>query len=221
MYAIINVITVVMFGFARLLYGMRIEGEENIPRHGPFILGFDEIGHMATMMTTIFLARRILSGLIDQPVGFGDEFMWTQGWRRVYDRGGSTPIFPHGSGQGTHGLLRGLQALREGKIVMMNPSGDMSWDGRPVPPKKGVAWLALRSGAPIVLVMATKGAYEVRPKWMERPQLTGNFRLRVGKPLYLTDAPQTQVSDEMVAQANQKLRAEMDVLVYGPEPAVQ
>jgi 1-acyl-sn-glycerol-3-phosphate acyltransferase len=215
MYVIINMITAVMFGIARLLYGMRIEGEENIPQKGPFILAFDEIGHMATMMTTIFMARRILSGLMDQPVGFGDEFMWTQGWRYVYDRGDSTPIFPHGRGQGAHGLIKGLQALRDGHIVMMNPTGEMSWDGRPVPPKKAVAWLALRSGAPIVLVMATKGAYEVRPKWMERPQLTGNFSLRVGEPLYLSAAPMSQVSDEMVAQANARLRAEMNVLIYG------
>jgi 1-acyl-sn-glycerol-3-phosphate acyltransferase len=215
MYAIIGMITAVMFGFARLLYGMKIEGTENIPRKGPYILAFDEIGHMATMMTTIFLARHILSGRIERPVGFGDEFMWTQGWRRVYDKGDSTPIFPHGRGQGTHGLLKGLEALRQGKIVMMNPTGEMSWDGRPVPPKKAVAWLALRSGVPIVLVMATKGAYEVRPKWMERPQLIGSFSLRVGEPLYLTDAPLSQVSDEMVAQANARLRAEMNVLIYG------
>jgi 1-acyl-sn-glycerol-3-phosphate acyltransferase len=208
-------ITSLLFGIARLLYGMKIEGMERIPEKGPYILAFDEIGHMATMMTTVFVAHNILGGRLEQPVGFGDEFMWSQGWRRIYDKGDSTPIFPHGRGQAAHGLLRGLAALEQGKIVMMNPTGEMSWDGKPVPPKKGVAWLALRSGTPVVLVVATKGAYEVRPKWMERPQLTGRFDLRVSEPMYFAEGPLSSVSDEMVAEANAKIREEMNVLVYG------
>ena len=217
MYAIIKLITDLLFGIARLLYGMRVEGEENFPAQGPYIMCFNEIGHMGTMMVTVFIARRHLLGLSDRPVGFGDEYMWTQGWSYIYNRGGATPIFPHGRGQGATGLLKALQALQNGGLVTMTPEGEMSWDSRPVPYKKAVAWLALRSGAPIVPVVATKGAYEVRPKWMERPQLRGNFQLRVGKPFRVTDAPCSAVSDEMVADANRRIRHEMVALTYGAD----
>jgi 1-acyl-sn-glycerol-3-phosphate acyltransferase len=214
MYILVKAIIAILFGWARLLYGMRIEGEENIPAQGPFILSCNEISHMGTMMTTVFLARHILSHNMATPVGFGDEYMWSQGWSRIYNRGGARPILPHGRGQGTSGVLRALNALQEGRVVTMNPEGEMSWDGTPVPLKKAVGWLALRSGAPVVLIMATKGSYDVRPRWAQRPQLRGRFALRVSKPFSLTDKPQHTVTDGMIDEANRKIRHEMDELIY-------
>ncbi len=210
----LKVLTGMMLLLARTLYGMQVEGLESLPLEGPYILGSTELGRMGHMMAMILVLRLVFSGLLDPPIGIADEYNWPHARDGTYSKVGFRPVFPHGRAQGVSALLGALKSLREGKIVAMNPAGEMSWDGRLVPPSPGVAWLALRSGAPIVLVVPTKGAYEIWPKWAERPHLTGRFRVRVGRPFCVTDAPRTKVSDEMIAEANDRITQQMTALVF-------
>jgi 1-acyl-sn-glycerol-3-phosphate acyltransferase len=99
-------------------------------------------------------------------------------------------------------------------VVAINPEGETSWEGRLVPAKPAAAYVALRTGAPIVLLVASKGAYEAWPKWGERPHLTGRCVVRIGKPFRVTDAPCSKVSDEMVAEANRTIEQQMTALIY-------
>ena len=214
MYTLLRVFTSMMLLLGRLFYKVRVEGLENLPQEGPYILSSSETGQMGTMLTMVLIGRLVFSGLMEAPVGFAEEYNWTQGWKEAFSTAGVRPVFPHGRGQAAWAILAALRSLREGKIVAMNPAGEMSWDGRPVPPNRGVAWLALRSGAPIVLVVATKGAYEVWPKWAKRPHLTGDFQVRVGQPFRLTDSPCSKVSDEMIARANERVMEETTALIY-------
>lgn len=198
----------------RLVYGFRVEGLENVPKEGPFILSSNELSTMGDIFTIITVIRQVSSGHMAIPESFGDEYNWaTKVYAWLCDIGGSLPV-PRGRGQGVSALLSALAALRQGKIVAMNPEGETTWDGRLVPAKPAVAWLALRSGAPIVLVVATKGAYDTWPKWASRPQLRGRFQVRVGRPFRLTDSPCTKVSDVMIARASQRIMDEMTTLVY-------
>jgi 1-acyl-sn-glycerol-3-phosphate acyltransferase len=210
----LKVLSEMMLLLARILYGMQVEGLENLPLTGPYILGSTELGRMGNMMAMIFVLRLVFSGLLDAPIGIADEYNWPHAREGTYSKVGFRPVFPHGRAQGVSGLLAALKALREGRIVAMNPAGEMSWDGRLVPPSPGVAWLALRSGVPIVLVVPTKGAYEIWPKWAERPHLNGRFRVRVGKPFLVTDAPLSKVSDEMIARANDRITKQMTALIF-------
>jgi 1-acyl-sn-glycerol-3-phosphate acyltransferase len=199
----------------RLVYGFRVEGLEHVPEEGPFILSSNDLSTIGSIFTTITVIRHVFSGHMAIPESFGDEYNWAADvYAWMFDIGGSLPV-PRGRGQGVSVLLSALAALRQGKIVAMNPEGETSWDGRLVPAKPAVAWLALRSGAPIVLVVATKGAYDTWPKWASRPQLRGRFQVRVGRPFRLTDSPCTKVSDEMIARASQRIMDEMTTLVYG------
>jgi 1-acyl-sn-glycerol-3-phosphate acyltransferase len=210
----LKVLTGMMLLLARILYGMRVEGLENLPREGPYILGSTELGRMGHMMAMIFVLRLVFSVLLDPPIGIADEYNWPAAREGTYSRIGFRPVFPHGRAHGVSALLAALRSLREGKIVAMNPAGEMSWDGRLVPPSPGVAWLALRSGVPIVLVVPTKGAYEIWPKWAERPHLNGRFRVRVGRPFRVTETPRTRVTDEMIARANDRITQQMTALIF-------
>jgi 1-acyl-sn-glycerol-3-phosphate acyltransferase len=213
-YFVLDALTAVLFSLFRFLYKVRIEGLENLPPHGPYILSSNEISEMGSVMTSVVVARLILRGKVANPVGFADEYNWTQMWKAVYDRGGARPVLPHGRGQGTWMLLEALRALREGRVVVLNPEGEMSWDGRMVRLRPAVAWLALRSGVPVVPMVSTKGAYDVWPKWAKRPHLTGHFQVRLGKPLFLSTEPCSRVSDEMIQQGMQRLKEEMMCLIY-------
>jgi len=211
---IIKLASNLIYLIGRLLYGFKVEGLENIPKEGPFILSSNDLSTMGSIFTTITVIRHVFSGQMETPVSFSEEYNWaTEQWAWMFDIGGAIPV-PRGRGQAVSALLSAFRALRQGKIVALNPEGETSWEGRLVPAKPAVAWVALRLGAPIVLVVATKGAYDVWPKWAERPHLTGRFQVRVGKPFRLTDSPCSRVSDEMIVRANQRIMEEMTALVY-------
>lgn len=210
----IKLATDLIYLIGRVLYRFRVEGLENMPREGPCILSSNDLSTIGSIYTAIAVIRHFFSSHLDIPLSLGDEYNWAmQQWAWVFDLGGSIPV-PRGRGQAVAVYLTAYKALREGKIVALNPEGETSWDGRLVPAKPAAAWAALRTGAPIVLVVATKGAYDVWPKWAHRPHLTGRFHVRVGKPFRLTDAPRARVTDEMIQQANQQIMAKMQALVY-------
>ncbi len=210
----IKLATDLIYLIGRALYRFRVEGLENMPRKGPFILSSNDLSTIGSIYTTITVIRHFLSAHLDNPISFGDEYNWAmKQWAWMFDLGGSIPV-PRGRGQAVETYLRAYKALRDGKIVALNPEGETSWDGKLVPAKPAVAWAALRTGSAVVLVVATKGAYEVWPKWANRPHLTGRFQVRVGKPFRLTDAPCARVTHEMIQQANQRIMAEMQALVY-------
>jgi 1-acyl-sn-glycerol-3-phosphate acyltransferase len=197
-----------------LLYGFRIEGVENLPESGPYILSQNDLSQMGDAATAIAMLRLIFAGRMPEPVSLGDEYNWAmEPWGWLFDMGDSVPV-PRGPGQAVTSYLSAIRGLREGRVVAINPEGETSWEGKLVPAKPAAAYVALRTGAPIVLLVATRGAYEVWPKWAERPHLTGRFVVRIGKPFRVADSPCARVSAEMVAEANRTIEQQMTALIY-------
>ncbi len=199
--------------FHRFAYHMHVRGEENLPRHGPCIVGSNEISAVGVVGVAAIYGRGVLAGRMPAPVSFIDEFYGALFWGRVWG-GNSHPTLPQGRGRSASALLSGLQALQQGHVLIANPEGEMTWDGRLAPFHTGVAWLALRSGAPFVGVVATRGAYEIQPRWATHPRLTGRYEVRVGAPLRLADAPLPRVANDQLAAANLRLREYMSALIY-------
>ena len=111
-------------------------------------------------------------------------------------------------------LLRALRLLQQGAAISIAAEGEFTWDGRLqhlLAP--GTAWLALRSGAPVVPVVSS-GGYDMRPRWqLDRMRLTGRIAIRVGQPLYLCQAPIQRLDDEVLAAANEHLWQAMAALL--------
>jgi len=210
----IRVATNLFYRLLGLLYGFRIEGLGNLPASGPYILSQNDLSQMGDMATAIAMLRLIFAGHMAEPVSLGDEYNWAmEPWGWLFDMGDSIPV-PRGPGQAVTSYLSAIRGLREGRVVAINPEGETSWEGKLVPAKPAAAYVALRTGAPIVLLVATKGAYEVWPKWAERPHLTGKFVVRIGKPFRVADSPCAKVSEEMVAEANRTIEQQMTALIY-------
>ncbi len=201
--------------FQHWVYGTRIEGQENLPRTGPCIIGSNEISNIAIVGTSAVYGWAIHTGRMPRPVSFIDDFYEQMLWGRLFGAHGTQRVMPFGRGRSVTALLNGLQALEQGEVLLANPEGEMSWNGQLAPFHSGVAWLAIRSGAPFVPVVATAGAYEIWPRWASRPHLSGHYDIRIGAPLYLSPEAQPRVTPEMVAAANERLRQYMSALIYG------
>ena len=113
-------------------------------------------------------------------------------------------------------LVDGYRTLRDGGTVSINPEGDGPWDGRPLDTRNGPAWLGLHTGAPMIPMVTSLGAYDIWPRWARLPYLRGKLRFKIGEPFKLTEEPVARASDEDLKTARERIRAEFDSIRYGP-----
>ena len=207
----------------RVLYDLRLEGEEYVPKQGPFIFAIHEpslIGVFASGWLTIDILGRVVGPGTTKTMGFmQDQLFALSYFRNMVDRDSTTQfgaLVPHSAGRMALSLVDGYRTLRDGGVITINPEGDGPWDGRPLPTGSAPAWLGLHSGAPIVPAICSLGAYDIWPRWGARPYLRGKLGITIGKPFKLADVPQTRVTPEDIEAGTARVRAAYDQIRYGP-----
>lgn len=193
---------------ARRFYGFKIHGEGHIPTTGPCIFAMNHQSLLSDAL--VFLVIRChhpqvgvfgwqnLAGespSYESLAGFGEQGLERR-FLRAYKAAGLS------SGE----LLKGYHALRQGGTLLVAVEGELTWDGRlQYPLAPGAAWLALRTGAPLVpLVM--RGGYDIQPRWrLEKIQLFGRLSLHISKPRLLSASPLQKVSQSDLRAANDHL----------------
>ncbi len=208
----------------RAFYGFHVEGKENVPAQGPYIVWVTEQG-LIGMLLSGYIALSLLEEHFEKspvkPVTYMQEELWKLKYFREAlgskARGTYRPLVPHSAGKLALNLLDGYRGLNNKGIVVLNPEGEATWDGSPVPIKRSIAWLALRTAAPLLPTLPNMGCYEIWPRWQAGPGRRGRLKLTVGKPFTLVDEPMSEVSEEDVDRALVRVRAEYERIVYGPK----
>lgn len=195
-----------LLALARVFYRLKVEGESTIPKSGGCLAAFNHVSTMADGLVYLVVHRRrpdaylftqgLVSGVI---VGLLDAIGISQPVERVLPTDNRPQL-------SVDYLLRARQILLDGGCVVIAPEGELTWDGRlqsPLAP--GTAWLALRTGAPIIPIIS-RGGYDVQPVWqMDKTRLTGRIRIRAGQPLVLCEQPLERVNEAALRDANQQL----------------
>jgi 1-acyl-sn-glycerol-3-phosphate acyltransferase len=205
-----------------VLYRFQIRGAENLPTRGPVILAVQEHS-LISVLVSGYVAVRVINRALDKGLnGFmgymQEELFALKVFRKLRQRQAREQfgaLLPHSAGKLALSLLDGYHVLRAGGMVIMNPEGDVPWDGRPLPLGGGLAWLGLHSGAPIVPALCSPGAYDIWPRWSRLPSLHGRMTVRVGEPILLATSGNASYSEADAAAANIRIRAEFDKLHYG------
>jgi 1-acyl-sn-glycerol-3-phosphate acyltransferase len=164
---------------ARLYGRLEVVGAGRLPRSGPAIVVANHPSSLDPILVALPLARTL--HFMADAVQFRRPFV---GWciRRL----GAFPMDRDGLAR--DGLVTALELLRRGEVVALFPEGEVCPEGMHAF-EKGAAFLAARSGAPIVPV-AIDGAEQVLPGrwwrelpagWRRRPAV----RVTVGPALYL------------------------------------
>ncbi|MBE3576647.1 MAG: 1-acyl-sn-glycerol-3-phosphate acyltransferase [Limnochordales bacterium] len=153
-------------------FDLIIEGKENLPPAGGYILAANH----ASALDPILIAL-----VLDRPIHFLAKYELFQypilRWvlPRIY-------AIPLRRGRPDRSALRiAIERVRSGKIVGIFPEGTRSSDGQLQALRGGAALIALHAGAPIVPV-AVAGSWELWPKgrWFPR---RGRVRITFGKPI--------------------------------------
>jgi 1-acyl-sn-glycerol-3-phosphate acyltransferase len=178
--------------------GLKIIGQENIPREGPVILAPNHVSFFDPPVVSCgsprcvaFLAKEELF----KPPVFGPLIR-------------SLNAFPVKRGAGDTSAVRlALEKLAEGHCLIMFPEGTRG-DGRTLGAmQSGVAMLAKKSGAQVVPV-GVYGTHKILPKGKKLP---GFSRLRVayGKPFTYAEASVAGDDKENRRAFNERLEREV------------
>ncbi len=165
-------------GALHLLTGIlcRVHGDQlsRVPAEGPLILVSNHINFLEVPL--------IYPRLRPRPVtGFSKSESWdSPALGMLMDLWGIIPLH---RGEADVGAMRtGLAALEAGKILVVTPEGTRTGDGRLRPAHPGAAWLALKSGAPLLPLAFYGGEhFWTRLRRLGRTE----FHIMVGEPFCL------------------------------------
>ncbi|GAA3710411.1 lysophospholipid acyltransferase family protein [Nonomuraea antimicrobica] len=204
---------VVKFASAPLAQAMcrpHISGAANVPRTGPAILAANHLSVIDSFL---------LPALLPRHVTFTAKTEYFSGnpisgfFMRL---GKSLPIDRESAHAAQTMLDEAAALLEQGELFGIHPEGTRSPDGRLYRGKIGVAWLALKTGAP-VLPVALSGTEKVLPLGAKVPR-PARVGITIGEPRRFTGEhtkaqDRRRVTDEIMA-AIQELSGQEYVPTY-------
>ncbi|MBN1886334.1 MAG: 1-acyl-sn-glycerol-3-phosphate acyltransferase [Thermoflexales bacterium] len=164
-------------GLLRVATRSRVEGLHNIPSQGAALIVFNHLAHLDPVLLIAFSPRLpegiALSDLMSVPV--------TGAVLRAY---GAIPV--HRDRYDRQVIRAALSVLEQGRLLALAPEARQSPSGQLEKGREGAAYLALKSGAPLVPVglTGTQHAYNAWGK-RARPEIT----MVVGTPFHLPENP--------------------------------
>lgn len=164
----------------RLLCRPTVEGLENVPDTGGFIVASNHLS---------FLDSVLMQGIFPRAVSFfAKAEYFTQpglrgrGMRFFFESFGSVPVDRDRQSGAVEALYGLTSIINAGHGVGIYPEGTRSRDGRLYRGKNGVGWLALATGAPVVPV-GLRGTEKLQPPDTNKMR-PARFEMRVGAPLH-------------------------------------
>lgn len=171
----------IVLWFTRLLYVKKINGSENIPKKGAFILAANHcsyIDHLFLYLVVLPKYNKVVHFLAKKEHFRG--FIQCSWHRWVY----AIPIDREAGGK--EALKEAIKCLRKGKIIGIYPEGTRSLDGKIQRGKTGVARLALIAKVPVVPV-GLINTFKILPKGRFIPKGGKIGIINIGKPMFFKE----------------------------------
>ena len=184
-------VRVVGTGLARTVLSLRVEGSEHVPTDGPVLLAGNHSGILDGPLV-FFVSPRPASLLTKSEVFVGF-------WARACGWLGLSPVH---RGQADRAALQaGLAHLSDGGVLGVFPEGTRG-SGSFDEITDGLAYLALRSGAPVVPIAVT-GTGAALPKGRAVPRLRAPVRVVFGPPITVDPAGDPRARSTVRSAAEQ------------------
>ncbi len=130
-------------GFYKIFYRLEVKGLENIPEEGAFIVCGNHVDFMKVPVIVIYATRKI--NFIGKAELFNNPFLARLG--ELFD------VIPVKRGkQDVDSMKKSLKVLAKGEGLGLFPEGTRNGIAKKVKVKNGAAFMALRTGKPIVPV---------------------------------------------------------------------
>lgn len=161
----------------RGLFGVKVEGLENVPASGPVIIASNHQAFCDSLFIPLVVSRRVTF------VAKAEYFKsWKTAW--FFRAVGQIPMERSGGKASAGALGEALDLLSSGGCLGIYPEGTRSPDERLHRGRTGVARLALSSGAPVVPV-GIRGTRAIQPIGSRLLRPFKPVEVRFGRPLDL------------------------------------
>lgn len=174
-----------------MLFRLEVTGAEHVPPTGPVLLAGNHSGLLDGPLVFLLAPR--------PPVLFTKSEMFVGVGARVFGWLGCIPV--HRGQPDRTALQAGLRALTSGQALGVFPEGTRG-TGSLEQVADGLAYLALRSGAPVVPIAVT-GTSVALPRGTWRPRLRTPVRVAFGPPVPLSVAGDPRARSTVRAAAEQ------------------
>lgn len=163
----------VVAAFCRVFWRVSLEGLEHVPTDGPFVLAPVHRSNIDTLVVATVTKRRMRY--------MGKSSLWKVAWiGRVFSALGAFPV--HRGSADRDALRRCVEVIETGEPLVIFPEGTRQTGPHVQPLFEGAAYVASRTGVPIVPV-GIGGSEAAMPKGSKllRPV---KVHVVVGEPLY-------------------------------------
>lgn len=166
----------------------RVEGKKNVPRKGPLIVVSNHMTYVDPPLLGASVPRRIMFMAKEELFDFSLLGLVV----RAY---GAFPV--RRSGVDRIALRRAFEVLKKGEVLGMFPEGRRSFSNKLLEAQPGTAFIASRSGAPIVPV-GISGSEKVRGIGfiLRRPSIV----VRIGRPFTIPSNDADRPDRSILAQ---------------------
>lgn len=156
-----RVLRALIMGFARTFWRLRIEGAENLPRSGPYIVAPVHRSNIDTPLVALITPRRLRF--------MGKDSLWKSKFTaRLFSALGGFPV--HRGSADRDALRRCIEVIEGGEPLVLFPEGTRQSGPLVQDLFEGAAYVAARTGVPVVPVgiggseaAMPKGAKGLRP----------------------------------------------------------
>ncbi len=184
----------------RLLWWVRVEGEENVPDGGAVILAPNHVTFLDSLFLPMVVRRRVTF------VAKSEYFdSWKTAW--FFRAMGQIPMRRQGGSASERALAAARDVLEAGGVLGIYPEGTRSPDGRLYRGHTGVARLALGCRVPVIPV-GLVGTGDVQHPGSNFPHPFKRVTVRFGRPLEVTRFSGDGAADPLA------LRATTDELMF-------
>ncbi|HEX8948935.1 MAG TPA: 1-acyl-sn-glycerol-3-phosphate acyltransferase, partial [Dissulfurispiraceae bacterium] len=164
----------------RLVFRLRVEGMENVPEKGPFVV----TPNHASYLDGFVIAASIPFRMFRRFYFLGLKQFFTGAIKAQFAR--LAHVIPIDSETYLHkALLLSAYVLKRGMSLCVFPEGGRSFDGGVMPFKKGIGVLALELGVPVVPAYID-GTFRALPRDVKFPRPAG-ITVTFGKPITPSD----------------------------------
>jgi 1-acyl-sn-glycerol-3-phosphate acyltransferase len=162
---------------SRAFFDLDVEGSENVPRDGAVIIAANHFSHLDPPLLAVNLDRYIRFLAVD------DLFAKSRAFAFFLEFFGTIPLDRHG--YPIRAMRESINVLEGGGAVGLFPEGRRVERWGEDSPKRGAAWLAWMTGAPLVPVAIVGTEHSLAPG--ERAFRRTAVKVWVEKPIYWND----------------------------------
>lgn len=184
------------------LYIRKIEGKENIPKQGGYIIAANHESYM----DHLFIGAYFIT-LLNKKIHFLAKKEHFDNWFKAawHNAVGAIPVDRQAGGDDA--LNEAIQSLKSGKIIAIHPEGTRSRTGKIQEAKTGVARLALQAQVP-VLPIGLRGTFEIMPRGKLIPKCKRG-EMYIGKPMTFEEYYNKELNKNNLKEVTTKIMKEI------------